>query len=173
MIRTSNIIPEMRDGYFECTVCSYGATAEIDRGRILEPVVCPHCNTNFSFTMIHNRSTFVDKQMIRLQEDLGKNIDKDVLNFTGTIANNLHCNFIYLEDTPVGETPYMAMLFAHSDLVNYVQPGDRITVTGIYRAAPFRINPKMRSVRSVYKTHIDVVHYRKIDTKRLREEAEG
>ncbi|CAG7717467.1 unnamed protein product [Allacma fusca] len=147
VIRSSNIIPEMREGYFECSVCLYGATAEIDRGRILEPVVCPHCNTNFSFSLIHNRSTFVDKQMIRLQEDL--------------------------EDTPVGETPYMAMLFAHSDLVNYVQPGDRITVTGIYRAAPFRINPKMRAVRSVYKTHIDVVHYRKIDVKRLREDNDG
>ena len=73
----------------------------------------------------------------------------------------------------VGETPYMATLFAHGNLVNAVNPGDRITVTGIYRAAPFRLNPKMRSVRSVYKTHIDVVHFRKIDTKRLREEEEG
>ena len=67
----------------------------------------------------------------------------------------------------------MAALFAHSDLVNKVQPGDRITVTGIYRAAPFRLNPKMHSVRSVYKTHIDVVHFRTVDTKRLREETEG
>jgi len=67
----------------------------------------------------------------------------------------------------------MAALFAHGDLVNSVQPGDRITVTGIYRAAPFRLNPRMRSVRSVYKTHIDVVHFRKVDAKRLREEKEG
>ena len=73
----------------------------------------------------------------------------------------------------MGETPYMAALFAHGNLVNSVQPGDRITVTGIYRAAPFRINPRMRSVRAVYKTHIDVVHFRKLDTKRLREDQDG
>lgn len=28
----------------------------------------------------------------------------------------------------------MATLFAHGEMVNMVQPGDRITVTGIYRA---------------------------------------
>ena len=49
-----------------------------------------------------------------------------------------------------------------------VQPGDRVAVTGIYRAAPLRTNPKMRNVNSVYRTHIDVVHYRKIDNKRLK-----
>jgi DNA replication licensing factor MCM4 len=67
----------------------------------------------------------------------------------------------------------MAALFAHGNLVNVVQPGDRITVTGIYRAAPFRMNPRMRSVRAVYKTHVDVVHFRKVDTKRLREDQDG
>jgi DNA replication licensing factor MCM4 len=67
----------------------------------------------------------------------------------------------------------MATLFAHGEMVNLVQPGDRVTVTGIYRAAPFRLNPRLRSVRSVYKTYIDVVHYRKIDTKRMREDLDG
>ena len=37
------------------------------------------------------------------------------------------------------------------------------------RATPLRVNPKMRNVRAVYKTHIDVVHYRKLDNKRLAE----
>jgi len=73
----------------------------------------------------------------------------------------------------VGETPYMAALFAHGNLVNAVQPGDRITVTGIYRSAPLRINPGMRTVRTVYKTHVDVVHFRKLDIKRLREVGDG
>jgi len=71
VIRTSNLMPEMTVGYFKCSVCEHGATAEIDRGKILEPVLCPSCNTNFSFALIHNRSSFVDKQLIRLQEDLG------------------------------------------------------------------------------------------------------
>ncbi|ODN02850.1 DNA replication licensing factor MCM4 [Orchesella cincta] len=147
VIRTSNIMPEMKSGFFKCTVCEYGANAEIDRGKILEPVLCPNCNTNHSFTLVHNRSAFTDKQIIRLQEDL--------------------------EDTPVGETPYMAALIAHQELVNLVQPGDRIKVTGIFRAAPLRVNPRMRTVRAVYKTHVDVIHYRKVDNKRLREERDG
>lgn len=65
------------------------------------------------------------------------------------------------------------ILYAHNDLVDSVQPGDRITVTGIYRANASRINPKQRNVKSVYRTHIDVVHFRKIDTKRLYEDIEG
>ena len=73
---------------------------------------------------------------------------------------------------PAGQTPHTVVLFAHDDLVDKVQPGDRITVTGIYRATPLRVNPRQRNVKSVYKTHIDVVHYRKVDTNRLRETEE-
>lgn len=35
-------------------------------------------------------------------------------------------------------------------------------VTGIFRAVPKRVNPKMRVVRSVYKTYVDVIHFRYI-----------
>ena len=45
----------------------------------------------------------------------------------------------------------------------------RITVTGIYRATPVRVNPRQRNVKSVYKVHIDVIHFRKSDKKRLHE----
>lgn len=68
---------------------------------------------------------------------------------------------------PAGQTPHTTIVYAHNDLVDKVQPGDRVTVTGIYRATPLRVNPRMRNVKSVYKTHIDVVHYRKLDDKRL------
>jgi DNA replication licensing factor MCM4 len=70
---------------------------------------------------------------------------------------------------PPGQTPHTVVLYAHSDLVDKVQPGDRVTITGIYRAMPLRVNPRMRNVKSVYKTHIDVVHFRKMDVKRLHE----
>lgn len=70
---------------------------------------------------------------------------------------------------PAGQTPHTVILYAHNDLVDSVQPGDRVTVTGIYRAVPLRVNPRMRNVKSVYKTHIDVVHFRKLDSKRLKE----
>ena len=73
---------------------------------------------------------------------------------------------------PPGQTPHTLIIYAHNDLVDAVQPGDRVTITGIYRAVPLRVNPKQRNVKSVYKTHIDVVHFRKLDTKRLAEEAD-
>lgn len=71
---------------------------------------------------------------------------------------------------PAGQTPHTVALFAHNDLVDAVQPGDRVTVTGIYRAIPMQVNPRMRNVRAVYKTHVDVVHFRKTDSKRLLQE---
>ncbi|KAL3859998.1 hypothetical protein ACJMK2_010175 [Sinanodonta woodiana] len=144
VIRTSSLIPEMREAFFRCYVCGNTSSAEIDRGRIAEPTLCTNCNTNHSFALVHNRSHFSDKQMIKLQESP--------------------------EDMPPGQTPHTVILYAHNDLVDKVQPGDRVTVTGIYRATPLRVNPRMRNVKSVYKTHIDAVHFRKIDTKRLEEE---
>eukprot|EP00061_Rhincodon_typus_P019037 g48472.t1 len=71
------------------------------------------------------------------------------------------------EDMPAGQTPHTVVLFAHNDLVDKVQPGDRVNVTGIYRAVPIRVNPRVSSVKSVYKTHIDVIHFHKTDEKRL------
>ena len=144
VIRCSNIIPEMTEAFFECSVCCATATVEVDRGRIIEPSVCNHCSTNYSFRLIHNRSQFIDKQQIKLQESP--------------------------DDMPAGQTPYTVLLYACADLVDAVQPGDRVTVTGIYRATPVRVNPQQRSVKAVYKTHVDVVHYRKIDSKRLHDE---
>ena len=41
---------------------------------------------------------------------------------------------------PPGQTPYTVVVIAHANLVDKVQPGDRVTVTGIYRAAPLKVN---------------------------------
>ncbi|XP_064398526.1 DNA replication licensing factor mcm4-A-like [Halichondria panicea] len=149
VIRTSSLIPEMREAFFSCYVCHASKTVEIDRGRIAEPAVCPQCQTLHSMALIHNRSLFTDKQMVKLQESP--------------------------DDMPPGQTPHTVLLYAHHDLVDSVQPGDRLTVTGIYRATPLRANPRQRTVRAVYKTYIDVIHFRKTDSKRLRgrEEEDG
>lgn len=49
-----------------------------------------------------------------------------------------------------------------------------MTVTGIYRATPLRVNPRMRNIKAVYKTYIDVVHFRKTDKRKLHErDADG
>ncbi|KXJ73554.1 hypothetical protein RP20_CCG020651 [Aedes albopictus] len=147
VIRTSNIMPEMREAFFKCIVCSFSTVVELERGRIAEPTLCSHCNTNHCFQLIHNRSQFADRQMIKLQEAP--------------------------DDMAAGQTPHNVLLLAHDDLVDKVQPGDRVTVTGVYKAMPIQENPRARNVKSVYKTHIDVVHFRKVDEKRLYEQEEG
>ena len=43
-------------------------------------------------------------------------------------------------------------LIAYDDLVDVVRPGDRVEVTGIYRASPIRVNSRHRTVKSVYRT---------------------
>uniref|UniRef100_A0A8C1QI82 DNA replication licensing factor MCM4 n=1 Tax=Cyprinus carpio TaxID=7962 RepID=A0A8C1QI82_CYPCA len=141
VIRTSQLIPEMQEAFFRCQVCAFNTRVEVDRGRIAEPAVCRNCNTTHSMALVHNRSAFSDKQMIKLQESP--------------------------EDMPAGQTPHTTVVYAHNDLVDKVQPGDRINITGIYRAAPMRLNPRQSQVKSVYKTHIDAIHFRKTDEKRL------
>ena len=45
---------------------------------------------------------------------------------------------------PEGETPHGVNMFAYDDLVDAAKPGDRVTITGIYKAAPLRISPRLR-----------------------------
>lgn len=51
-------------------------------------------------------------------------------------------------------------LFTFDDLVDTVRPGDRLEVTGIFRALPRRLNSQMTTLRSIYKTYVDVVHFK-------------
>jgi len=73
------------------------------------------------------------------------------------------------DDMPAGQTPHTVIMYAYGELVDTIQPGDRVTVTGIYRATPLRVNPRMRNVKAVYKTYIDVIHFRKTDKRKLHE----
>ena len=74
-------------------------TVEIDRGTIVEPASCSNCNTQQGMGLIHNRSRFTDKQMVKMQESP--------------------------DDMPAGQTPHTVIMYAYSDLVDTVQAGDR------------------------------------------------
>lgn len=91
--------------------------------------------------MIRGRCLFKDKQLIRLQEAP--------------------------EDIPEGETPQTVNLCAFEDLVDMSKPGDRVTVTGIYRAMPMRVKATQRSLKAVYKTYIDVIHFSRTEKGRM------
>ena len=40
---------------------------------------------------------------------------------------------------PSGQTPHTITVFAHGHLVESVQPGDRVTLTGIYRTQATKV----------------------------------
>ncbi|CAJ0585305.1 unnamed protein product, partial [Mesorhabditis spiculigera] len=143
--RTSSLVPEMRSGFFQCTICEAPAPeAEVDRGRITEPVTCSTCSNSHCFQLVHNRSKYLDKQIIKLQESP--------------------------DDMPAGQTPHTLTVYAHGNLVESVQPGDRVTVTGIFRAQGAKANPRQRALSSVYRTNIDAIHFRRTDTSRLHKD---
>jgi DNA replication licensing factor MCM4 len=58
-------------------------------------------------------------------------------------------------------------VYAYDDLVDAVQPGDRVEITGIYRATPLRVNPRMRTLKATFRVHVDAVHFQKTSKRRL------
>jgi MCM OB domain/MCM N-terminal domain len=135
VVRCSAPIPDMKTGWFRCVSCGNGIAVDVDRGHLHEPDVCGRCGAKRSFEMVHNRCTFLDKQHIKMQETP--------------------------ESIPEGETPQTILLYAFQELVDGCAPGDRVEITGIYRAIGIRPNPRQRALRSVFKTYIDIIHIKK------------
>ncbi|GJP44531.1 hypothetical protein CLOM_g3919 [Closterium sp. NIES-68] len=145
VIRTSSIIPDIKAAYFKCLVCGHSPDLVlVDRGVIEEPRRCPwpECGALNSMTLVHNRSRFINKQMLRLQETP--------------------------EDMPEGETPHTVSVFLFDSLVDTAKPGDRVEVTGVFRAVPVRVNSNQRNLRSLYRTYLDCIHIRKEEGGRTR-----
>lgn len=143
VIRSTAIIPDMKVAFFKCNACDHTIAVEIDRGVISEPRKCPRevCGQTNSMMIIHNRSSFADKQVIKLQET------PDLV--------------------PDGQTPHSINLCVYDELVDSCRAGDRIEVCGIFRSIPVRANSRQRALKNLYKTYLDVVHVKKIDKKRL------
>jgi DNA replication licensing factor MCM4 len=140
VIRTSDTTPEMKEATFRCIKCQKEECKYIERGKVTEPDTCSNCNGRFTFEMMHNLCMFSDKQHIKMQETP--------------------------ESVPDGETPQTIKLLAYEDLVDFVKPGDRVDVVGIYRAMGQRVNTNMRVLKNIYITYIDVIGYVKTDKRR-------
>ncbi|KAM3471780.1 hypothetical protein MY5147_005648 [Beauveria neobassiana] len=143
VIRTTPVIPDMKDAFFRCNICNHSVNVGLDRGKIREPTECPRriCSSKNSMQIVHNRCSFEDKQVIKLQET------PDVV--------------------PAGQTPHSVSVCVYNELVDFCKAGDRVELTGIFRVSPVRVNPRQRAVKSVYKTYVDVLHVQKVDKKRM------
>jgi len=133
VIRCSDLVPDMMAGLFRCTneECKNEVNVKLVHWTIPEPTKCSNCNQNHSFQLIHNDCNFQDKQMLKLQETP--------------------------ELVPEGETPQNVVICCYDDLVDSVRPGDRVEVTGIYRASPVHSMRGFKSLNAVYRTSIDAI----------------
>lgn len=66
--RCSAVIPDLRTAFFRCYLCGATATALNDNGQVAEPSSCSHCSRSFTMEIIHNRSQFSSKQLLKVQE---------------------------------------------------------------------------------------------------------
>lgn len=146
VIRTSEIIPQMKEGFFKCSICHKIEKCEIERNNVVEPNECKNCKSKFSFEIIHNRCVFLDKQHIKLQETP--------------------------EHMPQGETPLTLHLCCYCDLVDSIKPGDRVDVIGIFKLQSIRQNPNIRVIRSIFKNYLDVVYFKKLGNSKMSDENE-
>lgn len=143
VIRSTPILPDMKTAFFKCNVCDHTVVVENDRGIIQEPRKCPRqiCNSSNSMQLIHNRSTFANKQIVKLQET------PDIV--------------------PDGQTPHSVSLCIYDELVDSCRAGDRVEVCGIFKSSPVKVSPRLRVVKSLFKTYLDVVHIKKVDKHRI------
>ncbi|KAF1809433.1 MCM-domain-containing protein [Eremomyces bilateralis CBS 781.70] len=143
VIRTTPIIPDMKDAFFRCAVCNHTVRVDIDRGKIAEPTRCPRtgCEASNAMQIVHNRSGFADKQVIKLQETP--------------------------DSVPDGQTPHSVSVCVYDELVDVCKAGDRVEITGIFKSNQVRVNPRQRTVKNIFKTYVDGLHIQKVDKKRM------
>ena len=144
VIRTSEVVPEMKEAVFRCTVCYKIEHSGLNRGMITEPVECRSCHCKSSFELNHNWSSFDDLQYVKVQET------PDMM--------------------PEGETPVTIHLCAYDELVDYVKPGDKCEFVGIFRAQGIRVNPRQRITKTTFRTFIDLVSITKYNKMRMNQD---
>lgn len=146
VIRVGGIVPDMQLAYFQCSLCAQGLEVPPEDGVINEPVQCFNCQSRHSYRLVHNRCKYADKQLLKVQETP--------------------------DSIPEGETPHSIKIYAFDDLVDLVKPGDRVEITGIYKATAPRVNPRRSTLSTVYRTYVDAIHFKKTENSRLANEAD-
>ncbi len=133
--QASAIQARLVKGTWACENC--GSLFEMEIERESPPnkrisMVCPNCGKRGAFKFLLERSTFIDWQTIRLQED--------------------H------EQLPAGRLPRSIICVLTEDLVDRARPGDRVQLTGILK--PVRSFFKGEAAAASYTMYIDAISVR-------------
>jgi replicative DNA helicase Mcm len=110
IVRASSMTPMVVKATFRCPAC--GELNNIEQsGQILaRPQKCIACDNRKGFELVPKESVFIDCQTVSIQERP--------------------------EDLPPGQLPRSLNIELKDDLVDFVRPGDRVTLTGFIKLLP-------------------------------------
>mgnify|MGYP000164963952 CR=1 FL=1 len=117
LTRASQVKPLLIKGTFKCPHCGTLMVRPQPEGKLNPPAVCenPSCRRKGPFPLVEELSEFVDWQHIRIQERP--------------------------EELPPGQLPRFIDARLSADMVDIARPGDRVVVTGVYKARPDTTTP--------------------------------
>ena len=125
--KTDEIRPRIETGVFECRGCMrLHEVEQISGNHIVEPSLCSECGGR-SFRLLQEDSKYIDTQSARMQEPL--------------------------ENLSGGTEPKQMLLVLEDDLVDELNPGDKVRITGTLKT--FREERSGKFKNYIYVNHIE------------------
>ncbi|MDR0911541.1 MAG: minichromosome maintenance protein MCM [Methanobrevibacter sp.] len=125
--KTDEIRPRIEIGTFECRACMRTYDVEqTSTNSTTEPTICPECGGR-SFRLLQEESKYIDTQTARIQEPL--------------------------ENLSGGTEPKQILIRLEDDLVDTINPGDTVRVTGTLKT--FREERTNKFKNYIYVNHIE------------------
>ncbi|MBO6123078.1 MAG: minichromosome maintenance protein MCM [Methanobrevibacter sp.] len=141
--KTDEIRPRIETGVFECRGCMRLHEVEQTSGNhIIEPSLCSECGGR-SFRLLQEESKYIDTQTARMQEPL--------------------------ENLSGGTEPKQMLMILEDDLVDELNPGDKVRITGTLKT--FREERSGKFKNYIYVNHIEPLE-QEFEELRLSEEDE-
>jgi replicative DNA helicase Mcm len=110
IVRASSMTPMVIKATFRCPACGELNHIEQSGQILMRPQKCIACDNRKGFELVPKESVFIDCQTVSIQERP--------------------------EDLPPGQLPRSLNIELKDDLVDFVRPGDRVTLTGFIKLLP-------------------------------------
>ena len=125
--KTDEIRPRIETGVFECRGCMrLHEVEQTSSNTIIEPSLCSECGGR-SFRLLQEESKYIDTQTARMQEPL--------------------------ENLSGGTEPKQMLMILEDDLVDQLNPGDKVRITGTLKT--FREERSGKFKNYIYVNHIE------------------